>query len=339
MKAAFFVGKNRPLQIRDTPTPEPGPRQLRIRVKACGICGSDIHASEANWTPENIVMGHEFSGLVDAIGSEITRWKVGDRVAPLPQISCGVCANCLAGNNSACKQLESVDYNPARNGAYAEFTIVGEADALPISDALSFEEAAAVEPLAVGLDAVRRAKLSGEDSVLIIGAGPIGLSITQWARFFGARDVVVSEMNPIRLEIATKMQATHTIDAAGGIDVVAEFENKTGRQPSVIFEAVGAPGMIQRCIEMAQTESRIVVVGVCQESDTFEPVQCILKSLQMIFAYGYTTRDFAYILELLDAGRITARPLISHRVNLEELPLAFEALRRPTDQIKVIVQP
>ena len=339
MKAAVYVEKSRPLELRELPKPDPGPGQIRIRVKACGVCGSDIHASEADWTPTNIVMGHEFAGLVDAVGDGVTRWRPGDRVAPLAQISCGSCAACSAGNERPCEQPEIIDYNPARGGAYAEYTIVGAPDALPLPDALSFDEAAAIEPLAVGLDAVRRARLTEEDSVLIIGGGPIGLTMTQWARFFGARDVVVSELNSARLKIAEAMNATGTIDASSSPDTIQAFIELTGRKPTVIIEAVGVPGMIQRCVEMAEPDSRIVIVGVCQTTDTFEPMQCIQKSLNLIFAYGYSTDDYAYIIELLGSGQLTAKPLISHRVSLDELPDAFEALRKPGDQIKVIVRP
>lgn len=339
MKAVVYVKKSSPLVLKELPKPEPGPGQIRIQVKACGVCGSDIHASEADWTPTNIVMGHEFAGLVDAVGEDVTRWRPGDRVAPLAQISCGSCAACRAADDRPCENPEVIDYNPKRGGAYAEYTIVGARDALPLPDKLSFEEAAAIEPLAVGLDAVRRTRLTEEDSVLIIGGGPIGLSITQWARFFGARDVVVSELNPARLEIAKAMKATGTIDASSSPDTIQAYLELTGRKPSVIIEAVGVPGMIQRCIEMAEPESRIVVVGVCQATDTFEPMQCILKSLTLIFAYGYSTDDYAYIIELLGDGQLTAKPLISHRVSLDELPEAFEALRKPQDQIKVIVEP
>lgn len=339
MKAAVYVKKSSPLVLMELPKPDPGPGQIRIRVKACGVCGSDIHASEADWTPTGIVMGHEFAGVVDAVGDGVTRWRPGDRVAPLAQISCGSCAACRAGNERPCENPELIDYNPQRSGAYAEYTIVGAPDALPLPDALSFEEAAAVEPLAVGLDAVRRARLTDEDSVLIIGGGPIGLSVTQWARFFGARDVVVSDLNPARLGIAEAMKATGTIDASSSPDTIQAFVELTGRRPTVIIEAVGIPGMIQRCVEMAEPESRIVIVGVCQSTDKFEPMQCIMKSLTLLFAYGYSTDDYAYIIKLLGNGQLTAKPLISHRISLDELPEAFEALRKPKDQIKVIVEP
>jgi len=339
VKAAVYKGKSQALVLEDRPLPEPSARQIRIRVKACGICGSDLHASEADWTPTDIIMGHEFAGVVDAVGAEVDAWQVGDRVVPLSQISCGTCPWCLAGDNSDCPELQTTDYNPTYGGAYAEYTIVGAGDALPLPEGLSYEEAAAVEPLAVGLDAARRANFHDGDSLLIIGAGPIGLTIAQWARYFGVRDIVVSELNPVRRKLAMEMGCTAAIDASKEQDVVGAFEQLTGRRPTVIVEAVGIPGMIQKCIDMAEKGSRIVIVGVCMSSDIFEPSACIMKFLQLIFAYGYTTADYAYILELLEAKRITAIPLISHRITLDELPRVFEEMRRPSDQIKVIVNP
>ncbi|CAB1079410.1 hypothetical protein JY97_10595 [Alkalispirochaeta odontotermitis] len=339
MKAAVYKAKNQPLVIEDIPRPVPGPGQVLVQVKACGICGSDIHASEADWTPTDIVMGHEFSGVVAELGDGVDGWCIGQRVVPLPQISCGKCAACAAGSASDCENLEIIDYNPKYNGGYAEYIVVGQADMLALPPEIGFEEAAALEPLAVALDSVRRAKLQIGDAVLIVGAGPIGLAIAQWTKYFGIAHVVVSEMNPRRLEIAQKMGATAIIDAGQETDVIAAFETESGTRPGIIFEAVGVPGLIQRCIEMAKPRTKIVVVGVCQQADLFEPLQCTLKALDLIFPFGYSVSDYEFILELMQQGRITASPLISHKISLEQLPEMFEKLRKPADECKVIVQP
>jgi len=339
MRTAVYKAKNQALVLENRPVPEPGPRQILIRVRACGICGSDIHASEADHTPTNVVMGHEFAGDIAAVGDKVTRWKLGDAVVPLSQISCGECPACLSGDNSHCENLQTLEFNPEYNGAYAEYAIVGEADALPLPKGISYAQAAAIEPMAVGYDAVRRSDLAMDDAVLIIGAGPIGLAVATWASHFGITHVVVSEMNPKRLALAEQMGATATINASEDRDVIAAYQRMTGRKPSVIFEVVGVPGMIQRCIEMAEPDSKIVVVGVCQESDSFEPMQCIFKTLKLIFVLGYTVTDYATIVSLLEQERITVDPLITHRITLEELPAMFEQMRRPTDQMKVIVEP
>jgi (R,R)-butanediol dehydrogenase/meso-butanediol dehydrogenase/diacetyl reductase len=284
-------------------------------------------------------MGHELGGVIAELGPGDTRWRVGQRVAPLSQISCGSCTACLARHNSECERIEIVAYNPRFNGGYAEYAIVGSADALPLPEEIGFDEAAVLEPLAVGLDAVRRARLTANEAVLIVGAGPIGLTLAQWTRFFGCAQVIVSEPNPWRRELALQMGATAVIDPSTTEGVGAEFERLAGQRPSVIFEAVGVPGMIQRCIELAAPRTRLVIAGACQEPEIIDSFKCTFKALELIFPFGYSVEDYAFILELMRQRRITARPLISHHITLEELPAMFEALRRPTEQIKVIVEP
>ena len=339
MKVAVYKKKNQPLEIENWAIPTPGPYELLIKVKACGICGSDIHAAQADWTPENVVMGHEFAGEVAAIGEKVSRWKVGDKVVPLSQISCGECATCLAGDNDHCEVIRYTLADPEYNGGYAEYCRVGEADTLALPAGMSFEEAAVVEPLAVGLDAIRRCNLKGDDAVLVIGAGPIGLTLVQWARHFGCAHVVVSERNDARLKLALEMGATATIDATLVDDIAAEYFRLTGEHPSVIIEAVGVRGMIQQCIEIAEPKTRLVIVGACQETDHFEPLQCIMKELELIFTFGYATSDYQQILQLISDKKIVAAPLVSHTISLDELPVMFEQMKAPTDQIKVIVRP
>ena len=339
MKTAVFVEPHKPLILEDRPVPKPGPHELLVRVRAVGICGSDIHASEEDWTPKNIVMGHEFSGEIAGLGSKVANWAIGDRVVPMPDLPCGVCDECQAERFERCVNPGSIGFNADHPGAYAEYLTVSAAHCLPLPSGLSFEDAAAVEPLAVGYDTVRRCELAANDRVLIIGAGPIGLSVAQWCRHFGVTDIAVSELSPDRLARAERMGANWLINASEVDDPAAEFERLTGQPPTIIVEAVGLPGMIQRCVDMAVKNTRIVVVGVCVGTDQFEPMTCIFKRLKLIFAYGYSLKDYATILKLMEQGHIVTAPLISHRIRLDELPNMFEKMRQPTDQIKVIVNP
>ncbi len=337
MKAAIFRKKGSPLSLEMMPVPHPGPGQVLIQVKACGICGSDLHAVNADWTPVDLVMGHEFSGVVAALGQGVKQCRVGDRVLPLPQVSCGACPACVSGNTLECEQWEPIDYNPKYNGGYAQYLVVGELDAIPLPDGIGFVEAAALQPMAVGLNAVRCAGLTITDQVLIVGGGPIGLAIAQWTRFFGCAHVVVSELLDCRRETAMKMGATATIDPATVEDVAAAYEDRTGVRPTVIFEAVGIPGMIQACVEMAGPGGKIVVAGMCQETDRFEPMQCTLKHLEMVFPYFFQIDEYRHVLELMRQGRIDPTPMITRTIDLEALPPTLEELQQPGDQIKVIV--
>ena len=339
MRAAIFKEKGQPLVIEDIPEPIPKEGQVLVKIKACGICGSDIHASETDWTPKNIVMGHEFSGIIAGLGAGVKKWEVGQRVAALAQITCGKCTECLNKNFHRCASIEYLAYNRKYNGGYSEYVVVGEQDVIPISNKISFGEAAAIEPLAVGLDAIRKSRLKVGENVLIIGGGPIGLTCATWAKFYGAANVVISELNPERLLLAKAMGATDTINPNKETDVIAAFQEKTNALPDIIVEAVGVKGMIQYCVNLAQKRSRILVVGVCQEPDVFEPLKCILKSLELIFPFGYSVQDYDFIIKMMEQERITAKPLISHQIGLAELPTMFEKMKNPTNQCKVIVVP
>lgn len=339
MKAVVFQGSERPLSVEERPADSLAENQIRVQVRACGICGSDIHYAERNDARAGIVFGHEFSGIVSEVGSAVTRWHVGDRVVPMALTSCGKCSMCAAGKNVFCKNVRIMGFSRSYTGAYSEYVVVGENDALHLPDNVDFYSAAAIEPLAVGYDSVARARLRMDDAALIIGAGPIGLVIATWLKHFGITHIGIAERNEARLDLAARMGANVCIDANDVKNPVAEFKHRTGRAPSVIFEAVGVPGMIQSCVEMAEADTRLVVVGVCQENDSFMPALCTHKRLEMIFPFGYSKGDYENILNLIAQGRIDPTPLISHVVGLDGVPEAFEALRNPNDQIKVLIDP
>jgi 2-desacetyl-2-hydroxyethyl bacteriochlorophyllide A dehydrogenase len=340
MNAARLELKNAPLHVVNMPVPKPGVGQVLIRVHACGVCGSDLHAAQADWTPTPIVMGHEYSGEVAALGPGVDQLRIGERVAPLSQITCGHCVWCHSGRSAQCPDFELVGFSRHYNGGYAEYVLASAHEVLRLPDEVSFAEAAALEPLAVGLDAVRHGGMRSGDQVLIIGGGPIGLCVATWARFCGGAHVVVSEPNTVRREKALQMGATHVIDPDSEGDVVSAFRERAGVLPNIIVEAVGRPGMISACIDLAPQRAMIIVVGLCQEVDSFEPRKAVFKSLSMTFPSGYSLTDYAFILQMLQQGRVRAAPIISHRISLDALPEMFAAMQSaPTDQIKVIVEP
>ena len=271
------------------------------------------------------------------MGKDIKRCRIGDRVTPLPQVSCGKCPACKAGNTFECEKWEPIDYNPRYNGGYAEYVVVGELDAIFLSENIGFVEAAALQPMAVGLNSVRQADLGIDDQVLIIGGGSVGLAIAQWAHSFGITHVVLSEMVENRRKVALQIGATAVIDPIQDKDAAAGFQRITGKRPTIIFEAVGIPGMIQKCIGMADPGTRIVVEGMCQEVDHFEPMQCTLKHLKLIFPYFFQLNEYRYVIEMMRQGRIDPNPMITHTIELDALPEIIQAMQKPTDQIKVIV--
>jgi (R,R)-butanediol dehydrogenase/meso-butanediol dehydrogenase/diacetyl reductase len=345
MKAAVFKARGVPLAIEEVADPRPGPEELVLKVCACGICGTDLHwasmpSADETWRPllPGSILGHEFAGEVVEVGRDLRgQWKEGERVCAQPFVSCGSCRECLSGRGYRCaKALTRA--STALPGAYAAYTRVGAHETLRLPDSVDFSEGALVEPLAVGLAAVRRARLAQGDTVLIVGGGPVGLSVALFCRFFGARHVVVSDLVKQRAERAAEFGATAAIDARNE-DVAARFRQLTGGGPSVVFDAVGVPGSLQIAVDYAENYSRLVVVGLCMAQDTFFPARAIKKELDISFAFVYSKADFEFVIEMLAKDRIDASGLISDRVGFAAFPAAFEALKRPTDQIKVMLTP
>jgi (R,R)-butanediol dehydrogenase / meso-butanediol dehydrogenase / diacetyl reductase len=345
MKAAVFKAPGTPLVIEDVPDPTPGPSDLILKVRACGICGTDLHWSEsrngnAGWRAldPDTVMGHEFAGEIVEVGRDVRgQWRVGDRVCAQPFIGCGRCAHCVAGRAYRCEQVR-MRATSELTGAYAEYTRIGAATTLRLPDAVSFHEGALVEPLAVGLNAVAKARLEPGDCVLIMGAGPVGIAIALWCRFFGARHIVVSDLISQRAARAIEFGATAMIDASRE-DVTSRVEQLTGGQPRVVFDCVGVPGSLQLAIDYAPFDARVVVVGLCMAADRFFPAKAITKELDLTFVFVYRRRDFEIVVDLLGRGRIEANGLVTDRVGFERFSEAFEALKKPSDQIKVMLEP
>ena len=344
MKAAIYDAPGQPLRIAEVPDPRPGPGQAVIRVSACGVCGSDLHATtaEGDLARRGAVLGHEVTGEIVEIGPDpVGNWAVGDRVYAIPIGSCGRCPYCLLDRPEACpEQLTFGALGPDQpDGAYAEYLTVSLSDLLAVPDGVSMDVAALCEPLATGLMCVRQASLEIGDRVLILGGGPIGLAITVWARFFGTRRVVVSERVEHRRQLAVRLGATDTIDAGADTDVAARFVELTGAEPDAVIEAVGRPGMLNAAIAAVRPHGTVVTGGVCMEPDSFDHLLAYFKEPVVRTARVYTKADNEFILEMIATGRIDPTPMISHRIGLDALPETFEALRRPTDQCKVMVMP
>jgi (R,R)-butanediol dehydrogenase/meso-butanediol dehydrogenase/diacetyl reductase len=342
MKAAVFEEVGKPLSIQTVDDPVPAPGGLVMKVGYCGICGTDLHATREGMTTAccGQILGHEYVGEIVEVGKEARgEWHVGDRVCAMPFIACGKCPACATGHFFECqdKKVPGVD----APGGYAEYVATGAQETIKLPAGLDLEAAALVEPLAVGIHAVRVANLKAGSRVMVIGAGPIGLTVALWARFFGAREVIVSEMASSRAMLAKQMGATAVIQpdpAADAGALLQQYMDVAGGPPDIIFECVGAPGLLQQCIEMAPQRGQIVPVGVCEQPDSIMPMFGLFKELRIQFAIAYTRDDFETCLAMLAEGRIDVSPMVTDVVSLDELPEAFEALRTPSHQCKVLTR-
>lgn len=334
MKAVVVSGP-RSLAVEEVPDPVPTRDQVVLRVRACGICGSDLHAHQMGILPTGSVMGHEFAGEVmeSAHG-----WKAGACVCALPALSCGRCDRCLTGLGVFCLNgMKAIGLGQAP-GAYAEYIAVSPHHLVGLPDAVDLARGAIVEPLAVGLHAANVARLRTAENVLVVGAGPIGLSCLLWARHFGARSVVVSEKSAGRRAMAERLGATVVVDPAGG-SLASTLQRVAPSGIDVVFEAVGVPGVISQCIGTVRFRGRIVVVGVCMQPDQIFPFGAIVKEATLHFVLAYEKSDFQYTVDMLDQGRIDPTPMITDEIGLDGVASAFSALESPDAQCKVLVRP
>ncbi|NKC12998.1 MAG: alcohol dehydrogenase catalytic domain-containing protein [Gammaproteobacteria bacterium] len=345
MKAAVFKSVGTPLVVEDVAEPIPGPEELVIAVRACGICGTDLHWTEHHntdgaWRPlaTGGILGHEFAGEVVEVGGETNGgFKVGEAICALPFVSCGRCAACMAGRFYRCSSVDT-RATPTLPGAYAEFTRVGLASAIRLPEGVDYRMGALVEPLAVGLAAAERATLQAGSTILIMGAGPVGLSVALWCRHLGARQVVVSDLVGARASRAADFGATEFIDAS--VETVSDrLHIVCGGPPDVVFDCVGVAGTMQQAIEVVANDGCVVVAGLCMGTDSIVPAIAVVKAIDLRFTMCYEKRHFEVIVELLGNGRLDVAQLITGSVGFDTFCDRFESLKCAGPDLKVMLEP
>lgn len=334
MRAAVFKAAGRPLVVEELPDPEPGPGEAVISCGRCGICGSDIHMTSGHSLdyPTGTILGHEYAGTVVALGAGVSRLRIGDRVTAIPAAGCGRCEACVAGYPLACSEMRGMI------GGFGQYLRIPEAGALVLPSSLSIEDGALVEPLAVGLHGVRLARLEPGARVLVVGAGSIGLAAAFWARRLGAGRTVVAARSDRRREMALEMgaDAFETL----GEDEADRISRVLGGPPEVVFEAAGAPGLIQKCVDLVQPGGLIVSLGFCGEPDPVIPAMATWKRVTLTFSMAYDLRDFEHSADAFDRGWTEPRGMVAEVIGLDALPDRFEVLRAGADgAVKIHVDP
>ncbi len=327
MRAAV-LNEDHELEVAEIADPVPGAGELVLRVTACGICGSDLKLRPS--MPAGLVMGHEFCGEIVASGADTDPgWREGQTVTALPLIGCGRCLACLAGEPAHCEQADMVGVGGSPGG-FAEYVRVHQRETVALSDSLEPALGALVEPLAVGLHAVERAHIRSGDTVLVVGAGPVGLSVITWAARSGAAELVVSDPSAARREAASQFGATRTVDP--------EAEPLEARY-DVVIECVGLPGMTDVCVRAASLHGHVVIAGVCTKPDPYVPIMAVMKELAIDFVVYYTRREFFAVSDALAQGTIDAGAFVTKRVGLDGANDAFTELIEAKDQRKILVLP
>ena len=336
MKAAVYKQPNE-MAVIDVPRPVAGRGEVVLKVHACGICGSDLHAVQYGFgMPPDSVMGHEFCGEIVELGPQVGGYAIGDRVTSLPYIGCNTCEPCAAGKGMHCENIRGLGLGQLP-GAYAEYVMCAAKSLFKLPDNVDSRLGALVEPLSVGLHGVNRSGLGAGAACVVMGGGPIGLATLLWCKAKGAATVIVSELAPGRSELARRLGATEVVNPAIK-DPGERIREITGRGPDLVFECIGVKSTLESAISMVATLGRVVVLGVCMEPDEITPVRCIFKEITVSFVLGYNDAEFQETIDALSQGKIDPRPMVTDVIGVEQVPEMFAALRKPGGQAKVIVE-
>jgi 2-desacetyl-2-hydroxyethyl bacteriochlorophyllide A dehydrogenase len=340
MRAAVFRSDRGALSVESVADPTPGAGQVVIKVHRCGICGSDLHMAEGHGGgfADGAIPGHEVSGEVVALGASVTSVAIGDPVAVLPYLSCGDCAACRAGDPSGCHHARMFG-SRGLGGGYAEYLLTNAIWCVKLPKSLSFEDGALVEPLAVSLRAARASGIKAGDRVLVMGAGAIGLAAAYWARQCGAGKVAISATSTRRENMAMAMGADAFIVPEQDRTPAQQAAAALGGPPDIVFECAGVPGSLDTAVSAVRRRGMIVAPGFCWTPDTFTPMIAMVKEATLLFTCVYDRREFEIAAEAMDNGNVEPRSMITDVVDLDAAPAAFQQLRGPNQQCKVMIRP
>jgi threonine dehydrogenase-like Zn-dependent dehydrogenase len=338
------VARRGVLVVEDVADPVPGPGDALVAVKACGICGSDLHAlhhadelvaiagemgAPLTFDPaRDFIMGHEFTGEVLELGplTDGAPVKVGDLVTSLP----------LALTPSGMEPVGA--YSNIYNGAYADRMRLTAGMCMKIPNGLDHRRAALTEPMSVGRHAVARVAITPAESAVVLGAGPVGLAVVAELRRLGIETVIVSDFSPRRRAVALAMGATVAVDPANDEPMDA-WSRVDGRRVPIVFDAIGVPGTLDTVIKAAPAMGRVCVVGSCMQPDNVRPLVAQAKQLTIVFSFAYDPFEFGDTLRAIAEGEIDVSPMITGTCGVDGVPAAFDALGNPEEHVKILVEP
>lgn len=327
---ALIITKPGTAIVKSVPVPAFGENDIRIKIKASGICGTDVHIFKGEYLGSYpVIPGHEFSGIVDDIGSNVTRFKIGDHVAVEPNIACDNCSACLNNRQNFCDNWEAVGVT--RPGGMAEYTVVPEKSAFSIGD-LPFNYGAFVEPLSCVLHGVERAGIKLGDKVLIIGAGPIGILLSMVIQLQGTSEITQVDKNTHRLEFAKKNGAAHTLTSLDDVPKEA-FD--------VVVDATGVSFVMEKTIEYARKSGTILLFGAPKkDAEMTVPLFTIFEK-ELTIKTSYTSvRNSIQAIRLLESGKIDLSLMVSHQLPLEDFVTGIKTIDQGMEEVlKIMILP
>jgi (R,R)-butanediol dehydrogenase/meso-butanediol dehydrogenase/diacetyl reductase len=339
--AALITAKET-VTLRRFPQAAPPPGGVTIDIRLCGICGTDIHSFASGHLHSPAVCGHEWVGTVAATAAGVDGLREGDRVVAAVPPACGRCPECLRGLGDYCRTASLVargrDPLAPPHGGFAGRITVQATRVMRAHPDLTDEVAAQVEPATVAFHGVRRSRITPGDTVVVQGAGPIGLLALQFARAAGAGDVLVIEPSPARRRLATELGAINALIPDEAPEYVQDRTQGTGAD--VVIECTGVPRLLQTAVDLARSGGMVQLLSFLSEPATISADRWLAKQVTVVASNAYTHDDFRRAMTFLADGRVRAEPLYSRTVGLDELEVTLRGLSAgPSDDIKILVDP
>jgi L-iditol 2-dehydrogenase len=340
MKAAVLHAV-RDIRYEDAPKPGIGENEVLLRVKACGVCGTDVHFFHGEWAVDMpLIPGHEFSGEIAEVGKSVSTVSVGDRVSIDPNVVCGVCKNCRRTERSyLCSNISAIGVDV--NGAFAEYVKAPEEVVYRLPGHVDFEVGAMTEPVGCAIRGFGNTRVSLGDTVVIIGTGPMGLILTQMALLQGAAKVIGIEMIDERRRLAEMLGANRTVNPREEDVAKVVKEETEGSGPEVVFEAVGSAKTIELALDLAGRGAKVNLFGVAPQSDVIKVKPFMLYDKELEISASYRNPfTFDRSIQLLASGRIDVKSIITHRFPLRDIQEAFKTFEtRKNEAFKIMIKP
>lgn len=336
MRAVRYLGPGQPFSLQSVPRPEPAAGQVRVKLKACGMCHTELHFRDGllDLGCRDVTMGHECAGVIEALGAGVDAQRLGQRVLVYYYEGCGACEYCRSGDEQLCPAVQAQP-GFSSDGGYADYMVVRASNCVPVPDHVSLEE---IAPMAcAGTTAVHAGKMAAiqpGDWVVVHGTGGVGLALLQYARYVGGR-VIAIDRDATRLALAVELGAEQVIDASQESDVAARVLALTGGA-DVVFELVGRTATMQASLKMLRRRGRYVLVGYSADSLQVHPIDLIVRELRVLGSVGSTLQDAHDIVDLVSRGAI--RSFVDHCIALEDFQQGLDALEQGAARGRIVIQ-
>lgn len=340
MKAAVFYGPERGIQIEEVPTPTPSAGEVLVRVAACGVCHTDLHYIDhgtPTFQPPPIVLGHEVSGHVEAVGEGVREVAVADRVLLPAVLTCGRCTACRTGRSNICSAQTMLGNH--MNGGYAEFIVVPSKDVYTLPEEIPLEEGSIIaDALTTPYHAVvNRARVLPGDWVVVVGCGGIGLNLVQFATALGGR-VIALDVADKKLELAREFGAEATLNSGSVARVDKVVRSLSSGGANIALEAVGKAATQELALSCLATGGRLVMVGYSPNSVQLNAGRIMFRELEIVGSLGCRPVDYPRVIEMVRSGMVNVTEMVTHRFPLDRIEDAFETLRSG-DAIRSVIVP